>query len=190
MEVLAHHIQKFIQVSEEELAEIVQYFKRLHVSKKKNLIVEGEICKHIYFVSKGLLRKFFINDKGIERTTEFALESWWMMDVLAFKHTSTTEFHIQAVEDCEILAITGENYKLLLKQHPSMEQYFRLIFEKAYGAMQMRIKFLYDFSREELYHHFRAQQPEFLQRVPQYLIASYLGFTPEYLSEIRKKNIS
>jgi hypothetical protein len=78
----------------------------------------------------------------------------------------------------------------LLEEHPLMEKYFRCVYQKAYAATQMRLKFLHNYSREELYYHFRDSQPAFLQRVPQYLVASYLGFTPEYLSEIRKKNIS
>lgn len=190
IENLKSHIQKFTNVSENELAEILPYFDTLTVKKRTNLIAGGDICRHLYFVSKGLLRKFFINDKGTENTTEFALENWWMMDVFAFTDKRPTEFYIQAVEHAEILTITLDKYQPLLKHHPSMERYFRRIFEKAYGATQMRIKFLYDFSREELYHHFRKRHPEFLQRVPQYLIASYLGFTPEYLSEIRKKSAS
>ena len=75
----------------------------------------------------------------------------------------------------------------LLQQFPKMERYFRFIYQRAYAASQRRIKFLYEFTREELYHHFNDHYPEFVQRIPQYLIASYLGFTPEYLSEIRSK---
>jgi hypothetical protein len=81
-------------------------------------------------------------------------------------------------------------YDELLEAHPVMEKYFRCIYQKAYAAAQMRVKLLYEYSREELYRQFLKNYPTFLQRVPQYLIASYLGFTPEYLSEIRKKNFS
>jgi hypothetical protein len=71
-----------------------------------------------------------------------------------------------------------------------MERYFRFVYQRAFGAMQMRIKYLYDFTKEEIFLHFIQHFPEFVQRIPQHLLASFLGFTPEYLSEIRKKTRS
>lgn len=184
------HLQKFITVSDESYTAIAQFFTMQTVDKKELLLKEGQACKANYFVLEGLLRKYFINEKGIEQTTQFAIENWWMTDEFAFDNGSKTEFFIQAVEKTTLLCISKENQTRLLEAHPAMEKYFRCIYQKAYAASQMRIRFLYNFSREELYHHFRKKQPAFLQRVPQYLIASYLGFTPEYLSEIRKKSIS
>lgn len=184
------HISKFTAISDEEFTEIFQFFKIKKVDKKETLLKEGGICKSNYFVLKGILRKFFISEKGAEQTTEFAIENWWMTETFSFLNQTKTEFYIQAVEKTELLFISHEQQEKLLTRYPIMEKYFRCVYQKAYAAAQMRIKFLYDFSREELYHYFRKAQPEFLQRVPQYLIASYLGFTPEYLSEIRRKSIS
>ncbi len=189
-EQLKIHFQKFIEIEEEEFLEIARYFTLENFKKKQNLLEQGEICKTNYFVIKGILRKFFINEKGVEQTTEFAIENWWMTETFSFLHQSPTEFHIQAVEASEVIVIQKESLEELLEKHPIMEKYFRQVYQKAYAAAQLRIKYLYEHSREELYHFFREKQPEFLQRVPQYLIASYLGFTPEYLSEIRRKSIS
>lgn len=185
-----NHIRKFVTISDEELADVSGYFTFQAVKKKENLLKEGQVCKTSYFVLKGILRKFFVNDKGVEHTTEFAIENWWMTETFSYLNQSPTEFYIQAVEPTEVLQIQRERLDSLLATHPIMEKYFRQVYQKAYAAAQMRIKFQYEHSREALYHFFREKQPEFLQRVPQYLIASYLGFTPEYLSEIRKKTIS
>lgn len=184
------HINKFVNVGDDELTDIISYFHIQTLKKKENLLNEGQICKASYFVLKGILRKFFVNEKGVERTTEFAIENWWMTETFSYLNQKPTEFSIQAVELTEVLVIDRNAYNDLLEKHPVMERYFRCIYQKAYAAAQMRIKYIYEHSREELYHSFRNSQPEFLQRVPQYLIASYLGFTPEYLSEIRKKSIS
>nr|WP_320057606.1 Crp/Fnr family transcriptional regulator [uncultured Bacteroides sp.] len=184
------HINKFANIGDEEFAGIINYFQIQIFKKKENLLDEGQVCKASYFVLNGILRKFFVNKKGVEQTTEFAIENWWMTETFSYLNQTPTEFYIQAVEIAEVLAIHRNVYNDLLEKHPIMERYFRCIYQKAYAAAQMRIKLLYEHSREELYHHFRNSQPEFLQRVPQYLIASYLGFTPEYLSEIRKKDIS
>jgi CRP-like cAMP-binding protein len=189
-QVLLDHIRRFTTVTDEEYATILGYFNVRTIRKKENLLKEGQICRKSYFVTKGILRKFFISQKGIEQTTEFAIESWWMTDNFSFLNESKSEFYIQAVERTELLELSREHHDRLLQQHPLMEKYFRCVYQKAYAASQMRIKYMHDFSREALYHHFSRLQPEFLQRVPQYLVASYLGFTPEYLSEIRRKSVS
>lgn len=184
------HIDKFARVSNEEFDEIQKFFETKDVAKKENLLEEGQICRHHYFVLDGLLRKFYINQKGIEQTTEFAIETWWMTDNIAYEHKIASEFYIQAVEKSKILYITQHNQEKLVKAFPIMERYFRFVYQRAYAAAQMRIRYLYSLSKEEFYFQSVKRYPDFAQRIPQYLLASYLGFTPEYLSEIRKKRIS
>jgi CRP-like cAMP-binding protein len=189
-EIFKNHLEKFIEIDERELSDVLAFFQIKKVKKKENLLIEGQICKSHYFVLNGCLRKFFINGKGMEQTTEFAIENWWMTDNFAYERGVSTEFYIQAVENSEILVIDREAQERLLAEFPKMERYFRFIYQRAYAATQMRIKYLYDFSKEEFYDHLCNRHPEFVQRIPQYLIASFLGFTPEYLSEIRNKKRS
>lgn len=190
MNILKKHIEKFVQISNDEFEEIKNFFYTKDVAKKENLLEEGQICQHHYFVLKGLLRKFFINEKGTEQTTEFAIETWWLTDNFAYENKGHTDFYIQAVEQSTILYISQDNQEKLLKAFPIMERYFRFVYQRAYAAAQRRIQYLFSFSKEEFYFQAVRNHPEFVQRVPQYLIASYLGFTPEYLSEIRKRYIS
>ncbi|WP_223558482.1 Crp/Fnr family transcriptional regulator [Chryseobacterium lathyri] len=181
------HLNKFIKVTDEEFASIFSFFKEVEVKKKQDLMLNGEICKSMYFVSVGCLRKFFINEKGAEQTTEFAIENWWITDTFAYERQIKSDFCIQAVERSAILMIDKQQQELLLKKHPVMERYFRMIYQRAYAASERRIRYLYEMSREELYVHFSTLYPWFIQRIPQYLIASFLNLTPEYLSEIRAK---
>ncbi len=187
---LLGHLSKFVSLPEEDQAGIVAFFRPKHLKKKENLLEAGKLCKSHYFIVKGCLRLFFVNDKGVEQTTHFAIENWWLTDYLAFQSQQPTGFYIQAVENTQVLAIDWHAQERLLAQYPCLERYFRLVYQRAYGADQLRIKYLYAFSREELYYHFSTHFPEFIQRIPQYLLASFLGFTPEYLSEIRKKKRS
>jgi cAMP-binding proteins - catabolite gene activator and regulatory subunit of cAMP-dependent protein kinases len=189
-EIFRNHIEKFIKISEQEFLEIAAFFQLQKVKKKEHLLKEGNICRYHYFVLTGCLRKYFINEKGTEQTTEFAVEHWWMTDNIAFERGLPTEFNIQAVEDSEILKIDHTTQEKLLTAYPKMERYFRFIYQRAFAAWQMRIKYMYDLSKEERFHHFNKHFPEFVQRVPQHLLATYLGFTPEYLSEIRNKRHS
>lgn len=189
-EIFKRHIEKFIKINEKEFSEIFAFFKIITVQKKENLLTEGQICKYHYFVLKGCLRKFFVDKKGVEQTTNFAIENWWITDNMAYEHRQATGFYIQAVENSEILVIDSHSQEKLLHAFPKMERYFRFIYQRAYAASEMRIKYLYELSKEEFYHFFNDQYPEFIQRIPQYLVASFLGFTPEYLSEIKKKKRS
>ncbi|KAA5544057.1 Crp/Fnr family transcriptional regulator [Adhaeribacter rhizoryzae] len=190
LNILKKHIEKFVQVSDDEFEGIRNFFETKDVAKKENLLEAGQICKHHYFVLNGLLRKFYINEKGIEQTTEFAIETWWMTDNIAYEHNIPSEFYIQAVEKSKILYITQDNQEKLLRAFPLMERYFRFVYQRAYAAAQMRVKYLFSLSKEEFYFQSVKRYPEFAQRIPQYLLASFLGFTPEYLSEIRKRHIS
>ncbi len=187
---LIEHIKRFVPISEQDIAHIETCFKPLSLAKKEQLLREGQVCKANYFVSKGCLRLYFINEKGIEQTTLFALENWWMSDYTSLASQQASSFYIQAIEPSEIAALSLVDEATLLEKVPAMERYFRLMHQKANAVAQYRLKFLYGLSREEMYREFAASFPQFVQRIPQYLLASYLGFTPEYLSQLRAKKIS
>ena len=187
---LQQHIQKLITISAADLALIPNYFRPIEVAKKEDLLREGQLCKENYFVVTGCLRLFFISDTGVEHTIQFALENWWLSDYAAFATGEPSVFGIQAVELSHILAITRDDQEAMLARIPVMERYFRKVHERVHAATQFRMKVMYGQSREELYRDFSRRFPAFVQRVPQYLLASYLGFTPQYLSQIRKKRIS
>jgi CRP-like cAMP-binding protein len=151
------------------------------------LLSEGQRCYEKFFVAKGCVHLFYLRQDGVEQTIDFAIENWWTADFMAFQHGAAAQFSIRAVEATEVLCITADNQRRLLAKIPELNEYFHLVFQKAYAASQVRYKLLYELSKEELYRHFSQHFPTFIQRVPQYLLASFLGFTPEYLSEIRKK---
>lgn len=133
---------------------------------------------------------YAIDDSGTEKTIQFAIENWWLTDVLAFINQRKSSMGIRAAVKSEVLEISFAKYSEILERHPVMETYFRKVFEIAYGAALMRFQFLFTHSKEEIYHHFNDRFPDFVNRIPQYLLASYLNLTPEYLSQIRNKSIS
>jgi CRP-like cAMP-binding protein len=187
---LHQHIQKFVSIPGDDMPGILAHFTPLHFKKKENLLVEGNVCHSNYFVVKGCLRMFFMNDKGDEQTIQFALENWWMADYDSFSFQKPGLFSLQAVEPSEVLALHYQAQEKLLQQYPVLERYYRLMHQRAHAASQRRVRGQYNYSREDQYLNFARQYPEFVQRVPQYLLASFLGFTPEYLSEIRAKKRS
>lgn len=184
------HINSFVSLTDTDFQTILTFFKEQHFQKKELLLGAGDICNNNFFVVKGCLHMYFINDRGTERTVQFAIENWWLTDFLAFQKQSASEFYVRAIEDTDVLSIRHNNLEALLEQFPIMERYFKSIYRIAYGSSLYRTKYLFDFSKEEIYFHFVDHFPEFAQRVPQYLIASFLGLTPEYVSEIRAKKRS
>ncbi|WP_227871730.1 Crp/Fnr family transcriptional regulator [Flavobacterium kingsejongi] len=169
----------------EEVSLLSSCFEKQQYSKKELLLEAGKNCNSLYFVSRGCLRLYILNQKGTEQTIQFAIENWWLTDYLSFSHDKPSAFAIQAVENSEILCITKEARETLFQRIPKLERYFRIVLQLSYGASQMRINYLFTMSAEERYHHFNAKFPEFVQRIPQYMLASYLDFTPEFLSKIR-----
>lgn len=184
------HLNKYIKIDKQDFEKVISYFQVLDVSKKEVLMEAESLCNYNFMVLNGCLHMYYINDKGTEKTIQFALENWWITDQLAYHHHRKTEFFIQAIEPGQVLKISREKEDQLLSDFPILEGYFRHIYQIAYGASIMRTKYLFDHSKEEMFFSFSEQFPEFVQRVPQYQLASYLGLTPEYVSEIRKKRRS
>ncbi|WP_420322885.1 Crp/Fnr family transcriptional regulator [Flagellimonas sp.] len=187
---LIDHLKTCVTLSEEELSEILVFFDSQTYKKKETLLPEGKLCDKLFFVEKGCLQLYFIDSLGNQKTTQFAMENWWLTDFLAFQKQTPSNFYVETVEKSKVLSISFSKHQELLGKHPKMEKYFRTIYETAYGAALMRIKFINSLSKEEMFCMFRDSFPEFVQRVPQYLLASFLGLTPEYLSEIKKKQLS
>lgn len=190
MQHLITHIGKFCSIEPEKLSSLEAFFEHRTYKKKELLLSEGPRCYEKFFIVKGCVHIYYLRQNGVEQTIDFAIENWWTSDFTAFQYGSAAQFSIRAVENTEVLCITADRQRELLTKIPELNEYFHLVFQKAYAASQMRFRFLYEFSKEELYHHFHQHFPAFIQRVPQYLLASFLGFTPEYLSEIRKKYLS
>lgn len=132
---------------------------------------------------------YFIDSRMNEQITQFALENWWMADHFSYIDKKPSPYFIQAIEKTEVLAINANSLEAMLHEIPQMERYFRIVMQRALAASQLRLKYMYEMSKEEFYQHFVASFPEFAQRVPQYMIASYLGLTPQYVSELRKKKL-
>lgn len=183
------HIRQFVELDENSIEVLLRHVQHITLKKKEFLLKEGQICRSVYFVEKGCLRMFFIDNKITEQITQFALEHWWISDFMSFTNHKPSEYFIQTVEKSEIIVIDEQSFEALLKELPEMERYFRIVMQRAWAASQLRVKYMYELSKEEFYYHFCTSFPEFVQRVPQYMIASYLGLTPEYVSELRKKKL-
>ncbi|QEE48313.1 Crp/Fnr family transcriptional regulator [Flavobacterium alkalisoli] len=184
---LIAHIKRFVPLTDEEEKILKDYVQTEKYGKKEHLLDAGEVCSKKYFVANGILRMYNLNEKGVEQVIHFAIEGWWVTDYFSYNSGKPSKVSLQAVEEAEVAVIDASLENELLAKVPKLESYFRQVLERAYAASLMRTHYMFNFSAEDRYRHFAATYPDFVQRVPQYLLASYLGFTPEFLSKVRAK---
>ncbi|MEP7253878.1 MAG: Crp/Fnr family transcriptional regulator [Ginsengibacter sp.] len=178
---------KQIMLDPEEVELIKNYLTPKKLRRKQYLLQEGDVCKTIAFVEKGSLREYSIHPGGAEHIIQFAIEGWTISDLFSFLTGEPATYNIDAIEDSELVLINKAAHEELLQKLHKYETYTRLQITGAYLAMQKRLNSINTLSLEERYLDFIRLYPNIVQRVPQHMIASYMGLQPETLSRIRRK---
>lgn len=187
MELLIQHIQEQVPLSKQETDLVQQAFVAKELDKKEMLLFKGDISNHMRFIEQGCLRAYNIDAAGNEHILQFGIEGWWVNDLYSYITQEPAEGFIQALEHSRVLQIHRDKLNELFKTVPAMERFFRLKIQSAYVALQERTIHSMSKTTEQRYLDFRNKYRDIEQRVPQYMIASYLGITPEHLSSLRKK---
>ena len=167
-------------------------FLLLKISTKKYkkeayLLKEGEICRYLSFVLSGCLKTFYLDKKGNEHIVSFDIENYWTGDLSSFINQMPANFNLQCIENSELIHITNENMEILYKEIPSLERFFRILIQNAYISSEMRVINNFRLTAKKRYLKFIKNHPTIEKRVPQYMVASYLGITPEFLSKTKRK---
>jgi CRP-like cAMP-binding protein len=180
-------INEVIHLTSDEEAIFKNYLMPKKLRKKQFILQEGDICKYSIFVEKGLLRSYSVNEKGNDQVVQFALEGWWIADLYSFITGEPSRYNIDALEDCELLLINNDGLKEVRRQIPKFLEFSFLQMQNAYIALERRWSHMVTLSTEERYNKLLDKYPDIVQRVPQHMIASYLGLTPETLSRAKKQ---
>lgn len=183
-------LREYIQLTPEEENLLVSKLEVRRVKKRQWLVTPGEYCKNDYFINKGCFRSYCIDEDGHEHITKLAMEGWWITDLKSFITGEPAVRYVEALEDGEVIVWRKHVLEELYEQIPQLNKYFRILYQKALVNNHDRIFRTISGTAEEHYYKFVAQYPELEQRIPQYMIASYLGITPEFLSRIKSKRIS
>ena len=181
-------ISETIDINEEEFNFAKTLFMPKKLRKRRFLMGEGDVCKYTIFVEKGLLRSYTVDDKGAEHILQFAMQGWWSGDLYSFLTGEISPYYIEALEDSELLLITKPSWDLLLEEVPAFERFFRILIQNNLIATQRRLMDSLSETAEEKYNKLLKDYPEIVQRVPQHMIASYIGITRETLSRIRSQS--
>lgn len=187
-EQLIKSISKYIKLSSEEENLIETFWTDKTLEKGDYLLRNGETCRTDNFVVNGALKAFYINpETGKEEILYLAIENWWATDIESFQKQKPSIYNIQAIENTTLLQIGYDSFQEMLRQIPKLERFFRIILENYLGSLQKRIILNKTLDAEQRYLDFLKNYQKISKKVPNYLIASYLGVTAEFLSRMRKK---
>jgi CRP-like cAMP-binding protein len=181
-------MQKFYSapISADEKDRYKQAFTPLKLRRRQYFLQEGSQCRYFAFIAKGAMRQYTIDEKGNEHIVRLGIENWWMGDRESWVTNNPSIYNIDAWENTETLIITRAN-ALELMNIPAFCIMLRQLDENNNIANQRRITAAISASAEKRYADFAACYPALLERFPQHVIASYLGFTKDTLSRIKSK---
>ena len=189
-EQLYGYLKRYGKISVSDIDFFFGLTQKRKLSKSEYILEAGKTCKHQYFISKGLTRTFYITRNGKEKITQFALENWWLTNWDSYKSDTPSKSYIQALENTTVLQIEKSELENAFIKIPSLERIFRKITENWLIAIQRRSEYYLNLDGKSRYEKFISELPDFSQRVPQYMIASYLEITPQHLSTIRARDVS
>lgn len=185
-EQLYKSIKQHTDLTEEEWEICKTKFIPKRLRKRQYLLQQDDVCRRLAFIEKGALFSYSIDEKGTQKVIQFGFEGWWIADLYSFLTNEPSTLNIEALEDCELLLIEKEEHEELIQQVPAIGNYHRILFQNAFVALQRRVEHTIGSTAEEKYRTLIEEFPHsFFNRIPQHLIASYLGITPETLSRVR-----
>ena len=186
-DLILKNITRFVELTDEEKIFFISLLKRKKLRKKQYLLQEGDISRYEYFVNKGCLRTYSIDEKGQEHIIQFAIEDWWTGDMYSFLTQTPARYTIDALEDTELFCLEKKGLEELYIQVPKFEKFFRVLLQNAFIAGQRRIIETMSMTADDRYCRFIEQYPLMEKRLPLKQIASFLGITAESLSRIRSQ---
>ncbi|WP_118974921.1 Crp/Fnr family transcriptional regulator [Taibaiella koreensis] len=175
-------------LNEQEVRLIKNIFEPKRIRKKQYFLQEGEVCKYMGFIVKGAMRMYSVDDRGVEHVLSLFVENWWAGDRESFTMLTPSIYNIDAWEDTDMLTITHARL-VEFNSIPALLELSRRLDQNHSFANMKRLNASNSLSLEQRYAHVAEKYPEFLQRFPQHIIASYLGVAKETLSRVRSQAI-
>ena len=187
MSLLLENINRIVTLTPEEEQLILTQVEVKYYKAKSMLLKAEEVSRNTYFVQRGVVRSFTINDQIIEHVLHFACEGWWIGDMYSYIAEKPGNLFIEVLEDAEIICLSKETHQLLYQKIPKLERFFRILAENSLVAHQERLIDNLSLTAEERFEKFCSKYPTLIQKVPQKHIASYIGVTPEFFSKMKAR---
>ena len=187
MDNIETYLSEILEIPKDAITTCSGFYVSKKVAKNEFLLKEGEICLDTFFVEKGLLRMFSLDKNGKEHVIQFAPENWLISDRSSLNFNEKSKFYIEAIEDTEVFILGNDFFTKMIENYPHIAERNDLLLQKHIRNLQNRVNSLLADTAEERYMNFIKMYPDILLRVPQWMVASYLGITPESLSRVRKE---
>ena len=175
------------KLTEEEFEKLSKCFVPIQLESKKQFVNEGKVCRNLYFVNSGVTHTFILDKQGESHTVQFGFEGYWIGDMYSFFSGNPAIFNVETLESATLFTIKYIDFQKACKQIPKFEHFFRILVQNGYLSSLQRIAGSFSEDAEQRYLTLIKNHPDLPQRVPQYLVASYLGIQPQSLSRIRQK---
>jgi CRP-like cAMP-binding protein len=187
MQNFTKYLKAKANIPEPEFQLLIKKVKFKNIEKGDVLLRPGEVCHHSFFVEKGLLRSYTVDNPGREHIIQFGSENWIVSDRSSTFFNEPSDLFIDAIEDTDIVLISSDFINEASEISSSFRKYNQIALQNHIRHQQKRINLLLSASAETRYMNFITLYPDLTLRVPQWMIASYLGITPESLSRVRKE---
>ncbi|MBE9462371.1 Crp/Fnr family transcriptional regulator [Dyadobacter subterraneus] len=187
LSVFKKYLTEKVTLSEEEWETIASVCIVKKIRKQQFLLEQGDVWRYNAFICEGCLRRYSIDDKGIEHIIQFSTENWWAGDRQSLMNETPSKYNVDAIENSVVILIRKEDFEMLCKKIPAFYELTNTILQRSFNASQERINAVISMTAEEKYLNFLSSFPGLANRVPRHMVASYLGITPETLSRIRKQ---
>ena len=184
---IINNVSRFIELTDWEKHQFISLLKDVKIKKKDFLLQEGEVAKYEYFITKGCLKNYTLDENGTQHISMFGIENYWTTDMLSFISNEHSRFFIEALEDTELLAISKTNYERLFKDIPKFERFYRILYQRSLMSYIRRTNQGISLTAEERYLRFKEKYPQIFNRIKQKDLAAYIGVTPEFMSMIKSK---
>lgn len=180
---------KIVELNDSEKQHLINSLEVLHFKKKTLIVKEGVVSKYVYFINSGTLRSFYSKD-GEEVTTQFYFQNSYCSSYSSFLNQTKGRLNIECLSDVELLALSYENVQKMYQTSKAFNTFGRRISEYLYIDFFERSSSLLLDDAKTRYLNLLKERPEVLKTVPNYMIASYIGITPESLSRLKKQILS
>lgn len=186
---IVKNISRLIDLTDEEKEIFISHLRIVKVKKKQFVVQPNFVCQNRSYVLKGALQTYLVANEGQEHVIALSVEDWWTSDFASYITQEPATLFVEAIEDSTLIQLSYKDEQELYKQIPKFERFFRLQVERSGVAIQKRMLWSISKTAEERYDELVSRHPHFLKRFPQYIIASYLGMTTQFLSKIRNQKV-
>jgi CRP-like cAMP-binding protein len=186
-QLIIDNVSRFVDLTELEIQKYISLLTEVKVKKKAFLMQAGDVAKYEYFIAKGCLKVYTLDEDGSPHISMFAVEDYWTGDMSSFMTKEPSRYFIKATEDSELLGITRANYDLLFQEIPKFERFYRILYQKSLISYIRRSNQGVSLTAEERYIEFKTKYPNIINRITQKDLAAYIGITPEFMSKIISK---